>query len=332
MKAPGRRPLLVLTLVVLVVAPAMLPPAAPGQPAGPVRRVGLLGPDEEPRFSEIREGLRQGLREAGYPDGAVVLLEARGRRGDESSVRRRVEELARQQAEAVLVIGSAFARIARRAAPDLPIVFITPGDPVAAGLAASLTTPGSRMTAITVEYPELSAKRLELLRELAPRARRVLTLYDPRDESPRQAVAAARTAAGPLGLALVEREVRSGDELRRALEGLAGVDALLGIPGGLTAAHYAAMIRATHDRRILTVFPAGTASAAAAVLTYGAGEAGVARQAARTLAKILAGADAGQLPVERPVRISLILNLRSARMLGLTIPPTLLLRADQVVE
>ena len=188
------------------------------------------------------------------------------------------------------------------------------------------------MTAMTFEYPELSGKRLELLRELAPRVRRVLALYDPRDASPRQGVAAARAAATALGIHLVEREVRNAGEISRGLKALDEADALLGIPGGVTSDHYETMSGAAYSKRRLSIFHTRTRSTRDALLTYGVSDVDIARQAARVLDRILKGANAGDLPVERPTRLILAINLKTARALGLTVPPSLLQRADQVIE
>ena len=222
--------------------------------------------------------------------------------------------------------------MARQVSSELPIVFITPGDPVAAGLAASLARPGDNMTGMTFEFPELSAKRLELLNALAPRARKVLVLYDPRDASPRQGLAAAREAAPKLAMVLVEREVRSEAELARGLDSLDEVDALLGIPGGVTSAHYPTMIRAANAKRLPTFFHSRTTSTADALASYGAADTNIAREAARLVDKILKGEKAGDLPVERPTKFELVINLRTAKALGLEVPPTLLARADEVIE
>jgi putative ABC transport system substrate-binding protein len=233
----------------------------------------------------------------------------------------------------LFVIGSAVARLAREIAPpQLPIVFITPGDPVAAGLAASFARPGRNMTALTFEYPELSGKRLELLREAAPRAVRVLVPYDSRDASPRQGMAAARAAAAALGFTLVERDVKNAEEITRALKGLDEADALLAIPGGVTSGHHEQMIEAANARRLPTVFYTRTQSTQHALLTYGASDVDVAQQAARTVDKVLKGANAGDLPLERPTKLTLGINVRTARALGLTMPRSLLLRADRVIE
>lgn len=128
-------------------------------------RIGVLGPDE-PRFNDIVMGLRQGLRDQGYPEEAVRILEARVRRGDRPAARAMVERLVEQRVDVLLAVGSVLARAVRQVSGDVPVVFLTPGDPVAAGLVASLAQPGHGMTGMTLEYPELSAKRLELLREM----------------------------------------------------------------------------------------------------------------------------------------------------------------------
>ncbi len=295
-------------------------------------RIGLLGPDEQPRFSEIASGLRQGLRQQGYAESTVDIVEARIPRGDDASAGTCVATLAGQRVAVLFVIGSNLARIARTAAPGLPIVFITPGDPVAAGLVKSHARPGGNMTALTFEYPELSAKRLELLRELSPSARTVLVLYDPRDASPRQGVAAARAAARALAFTLLEVQVRNAQEITAGLKRLDDTDALLGIPGGITSAHYQTMIDAANSRRRPSILFTHSESTRDALLTYGASDVEIARQAARAVVKIFKGADAGDLAVERPARLTLVINVRTAKALGITIPPALLLRADRIVE
>jgi putative ABC transport system substrate-binding protein len=320
------------SIVTAVVALAVLavPMASEGQMH--TTRVGLLGPAEEPRFSEIGRGLRQGLREQGHGDQAIEILERRVRRGDSAGAEAAVRELAAQRALVILAVGSTLAEIARRAASAMPVVFVTPGDPVAAGLLASLARPGRNMTAVTFEYPELSGKRLELLTEVLPRARRVLVLYDPRDVSPRQSLAAAREAAAKLRITLVEREVRTDVDVARAMTELDEVDGLLAVPGGVTSSHYAAMIRAANVKQRPTVFPAGSDSTRDALMTYGAGDADSAREAARLVDKVLRGANAGDLPVERPTRITLVVNLKTSKALGLAIPPSVLARADEVIR
>jgi putative ABC transport system substrate-binding protein len=234
--------------------------------------------------------------------------------------------------EFAFVIGSELARMVREVSSDLPMLFITPGDPVAAGLVASLARPGGNTTAVTFEYPELSAKRLEIIKTIRPDAERVLALYDPRDGSSRLAMASAREAAPKLGLALIEHEVTSRSEAIQGLDALGRVQAFLAIPGGATSSAYADIVDTATRRGVATVFHGRTENTEGALANYGVSDADVAREAARLVARILRGDKAGDLPVERPTRLALTLNLKTAGALGLTIPPTLLARADEVIE
>ena len=222
-------------------------------------------------------------------------------------------------------------KLVREVAPELPIVYLTPGDPVEQGLAASLARPGGHTTAMTFEYPELAGKRLELLQEMLPQARRVLILYDPRDGSSRQGAAAAREAATKLGLTLVERETHSRDDIARGLEALAEVEAFLVILGGLPTSHYVEIIQAANAKRVPTMFHTRTGSTMEALVSYGASDAEIARQLARHVAKILTGVKAGDLPVERPMQLELVINLKIAQHLGVTIPSDVLMQANKVL-
>jgi putative ABC transport system substrate-binding protein len=297
-----------------------------------IRRIAVLGPSEEPRFSEVVSGLRRGLRDLGYAEASFDVSESKVARGDVTAARNQVVGALQQNAAILFVIGSELARVARDVSTELPIVFITPGDPVAAGIVASLAHPGGNITAMTFEFPELSAKRLELLNALAPKVRRVLVLYDPRDVSPQQGLAAARKAAPQLGMTLVERETRSDADVTRGLEALGNSDAFLAIPGGITSAHYPAIIRAAHAKRVPTFFHSRTRGTADALASYGASDVGIAREAARLVDKILKGENAGSLPVERPTKFEFVINLNTAKALGIAVPPTLLARTDMVIE
>jgi putative ABC transport system substrate-binding protein len=295
-------------------------------------RIGILGPGEEPRFSELAGGLKQGLRDRGYTDQTTEILEGRVARGDQAGARAAVQEFIHRDVKAIFVIGSELARLARGVSAELPILFITPGDPVASGLVSSLARPGGNMTGMTFEYPELTGKRIELLKEIAPRAQRIFILYDPRDASPMQGVAVAREVAPALGVKLVEREARSREEITRALEALSRADTLLAIPGGFPSGHYEEMIRAANTKRLPSMFHARTGSTAEALASYGTNDADIARQAARLLDKIVKGEKAGDIPVERPTKLEFIMNLRTARAIGVTIPPNVLVRADRVIR
>ena len=228
--------LLSIFLMLLSVSPAL------GQVSG--ARIGVLGAPEEPRFSELVAGLKHGLRDLGYSEQAIEIVEGRVSREDRANQRAVVERMVQQRIRVFFAIGSRLVTLIRQVSADLPIVFITPGDPVASGLVASLARPGSNTTGMTFEYPELSGKRLELLKEVAPRVRRVLVMYDPRDDSPKQGVEAALEPAPKLGITLVLRETRTSQEIAQALKALSDVDAFLAIPGGQPTAHYKEIIQA----------------------------------------------------------------------------------------
>jgi putative tryptophan/tyrosine transport system substrate-binding protein len=199
-------------------------------------------------------------------------------------------------------------------------------------LVSSLARPGGNTTAMTFEYPELSGKRLDLLKEIVPKAHRVLAIYDPRDPSPRQGMTAARQAAPTLGLTLIEREARSREEMMRALEALQEADAYLSIPGGFPTGHYDEITRSTIAKRRPGIFHARTGNTMDALVSYGASDIQTAHDAARLIDKILKGAKAGELPVERPTKLELVINLKTAKQIGLTIPPNVLARADKVIK
>jgi len=295
-------------------------------------RIGILGPDEEPRFSEILGSLKQGLAAHGYSGPAVEILEGRVARGDKAGARAAVEGLIQRGAKVLFVIGSELARTARQVSPEIAIVFVTPGDPVASGLVSSLAHPGGNMTAMTFEFPELAGKRLELLKEMVPRAKRVLIIFDPRDASPMQGVAVIREAAPILGVTLLEREVRSQEDVTKALGALGRAQAFLAIPGGFPTSHYEEMIRTANAKRVPTMFHARTGSTLDALASYGTNDASIARQAARLVDKILKGSKAGEIPVERPMKLEFVINLKTAKQIGLTVPPNVLVRADKVIR
>ncbi len=300
--------------------------------SGKALRIAVIGAPEESRFSEIVAGLTKGLAELGYTPPSLVVQETKIARAEEKTVKAVVEGLLRQRTQILFLIGSRFLKPVREASREAPVIFITPGDPVAAGLVASLARPGRNTTAMTFEYPELSGKRLELLKEIAPQVRRVLALYDSRDPSPRQGIEAARLAAPNLGLSLVEREARATDEFRRGIKALDEADAYLSIPGGFPTGSYVEITRLTNAKRLPAIFHARMGSTADALASYGASDAQVAHDAARLVDKIAKGANAGDLPVERPTKLELVINLKTAKQIGLTIPPNVLARADRVIR
>ena len=294
--------------------------------------VAVIGAPEEPRFSDMVSGLKKGLDELGYGPPSLVIHQTKIARAEEKNAKSLIETLLQRKPQVLFLIGSRLLKPVREVSNQVPVVFITPGDPVMAGLVASLARPAGNSTAMTFEYPELSGKRLQLLKEITPKIRRVLAIYDPSDPSPKQGMMAAREAAPGIGVSLVEREARSREELLRALKTVEESDAYLSIPGGFPSSSYDEIIRSTNSNRIPAIFHARMTSTMQALATYGASDMQVAHDAARLIDKILRGTNAGELPVERPTNLELSINLKTAKEIGLTIPPNVLARADKVIR
>jgi putative ABC transport system substrate-binding protein len=311
----------------LTLGTLQVPLAADAQQAGKIYHIGYLT-----AAGGVEQSFRDAMRQLGYLEGQSIVIEGRFAEWKLERLPDLAAELVGLKVDVIVTITTPAAQAAKNATATIPIVMAGSADPVKLGLVASLAHPGGNTTAMTFEYPELAGKRLELLKELAPGMRRVLVLYDPRDASPRQGVTAAREAAPKLGFTLVERETRSLEEIRRALDALGEADALLAIPGGLPSGHSEEMIRAANKRKRPTMFHARTKTTTEALASYGASDVAIARQAARLIDKILKGAKAGDLPVERPTKLDLVINLKIANALGLTIPQSVLIRADEVIQ
>lgn len=292
--------------------------------------VGFVAPDEEPRYTSLLAGFRQGLQASGGEAGQALVLEHRIRRGDASAAGRAALALESAGARVAFVVGTELTRVVRAVANDLPVVFITPGDPVRAGVAASLARPGNNLTGLTFEYPSLSAKRIALLKEMIPSARTIGVVYDARDMSPQQGYAAVAEVARPLGLKLVPIDAR-GLAAGAALPA-ERLDGLLLIPGGAIDVAIAPALKLAAAQRIALVGWTRSEATRDATLTYGASEVEIAGNAARLVARILGGARAGSIAIEQPTKLELVINVRVAREHGLAIPDALLVRADTVIR
>jgi putative ABC transport system substrate-binding protein len=321
-------------IAALALACAVLVFASPAkaQQAGKIPTIGLLGPPEEPRYFEIKNGLIQGLQGQGFAKGSYQILEEKVPRGDKNEGQAAVRRLLRKKVNLIFSIGSRFARLARGISQNFQMVYITPGDPVKHKLAKTLAHPGGNTTAMTFEHPELAGKRLELLKEIRPGLRKILILFDPRDGSPRRGAKAARKAAQKMNLILIEREIRNVEDISNGLMALDEVDAYLVIPGGLPTGHYEGIIQAAILKRVPTMFHARTGSTMESLASYGTSDKDIAKQMARQVAAILRGTKAGDLPVERPRNVELTINLKTANKIGITIPPEILLQATKVIR
>jgi putative tryptophan/tyrosine transport system substrate-binding protein len=322
-----------LSVVVLLVVAVSLATAAQ---VGKVPRIGVLLPGSpEPEYERRLEAFRQGLRELGYTDTQNILLEYRWAHAQYEHMADLVAELLRLQVD-VLVIDSTRAGLAaKRATSTLPIVMAVVADPVGTGLVESLARPGGNITGMSLMYPELSAKRLELLKDMVPTAARVAVLWNP-DTPPAQLQWRELEVAAPkLHVQLQAVEVRRTTDFERACATVADwrADALLVIDDPtLLPAHQTEIVDCAARHRLPTITGLRSLVDAGGLMSYGASFPDMFRRAATFVVKILGGAKPSDLPVEQPTKFDLVINLKTAKALGITIPPHLLALADEVIQ
>jgi putative tryptophan/tyrosine transport system substrate-binding protein len=305
------------------------PLAAEGQQAGKVYRVGLLTDSVQ-----AVENLREGLRELGYREGQSFLIEQRKTEGRFERLPAAVESLVRLPVDVIVAGGSESVRAARSATQTIPVVFTNVGDPIEQGFVASYAKPGGNITGVANMVAELTGKWLELLKEVRPSLTRVAVLWNPPQPAHQGLLRALESAAARLRLDAHRVSVRTSEELEAAFATIRGERV-----GGLTMLgsllHFRSLRRIAafaHETRLPAVAWTNTFPEAGGLMSYGVAEGHSYRRAATYVDKILKGAKPADLPVEQPTKFELVINLKTAKALGLTIPPSLLLRADQVIE
>jgi putative tryptophan/tyrosine transport system substrate-binding protein len=311
-------------------AAVALPTVARAQTSG-VKRVGVIY--QGGLYEASIEGLREGLRAAGLEEGRNIALLLRNARGDVAAAEAAAGALERdEKADVIVANGTSTARAAMRATAEVPIVFAAETDPVAAGLVDSIANPGGRLTGFYFLTVDLTAKRIEILREILPKLRRILTFYDPRTPGGAKSFAAAREAAGKLDIEVVAQQVTSPEQLRDRLRTLTAADAeaFFFVADFLVINHTALVIEAENALRLPTMATELGAVRTGALASYGPDFREYGRRPAGYLARILAGSLPRDLPVE-PIN-ALAINLKTAKAIGLDIPPLLLTRADEVIE
>lgn len=311
----------------LLVAPL----AADGQQAGKVWRIGLfhVGLDHVP---PQLDGLREGLRALGYEEGKNVRLDWQNV-PNENAAREMARAFVRERVDLIVAFENYTARAAKAATSEIPIVFVAVGDPVAQELVGSLAHPGGNLTGFT-GAAELVGKQLEVFKEVDPRLRRVLVLSDPGDPMTPPRLRELRQAAASLKLSLREREVTGRADVERVFAGLkiGDVDGVFVASSSLQTEFTSLVLRLASAKRLPVRAHRREWVERGALFSYGPNFRELGRDAARHIARILQGARPADLPVERPTKFELVINAKTAKALGLAIPPPLLGRADQVIE
>ena len=310
-------------------AAAAWPFAAMGQGQGrrtPV--IGFLRAGEPPK--EFIESFQHGLREQGYVAGQNVTIEFRI--GSTEQLPQLAEDLVRSNADVILASASSAAVAAKRATTSIPIVMAAVYHPVEVGVVSSLERPGGNVTGTAVTAGDMAGKRLQLLRDLVPTMQRVAMLSHEGHASNPVQLEAVETAARSLGVQLEVATVRSEDDFAPVLASLRGVDGLLHADTPLFNSNRQRFLKAVADARLAAIHPLRGYPDEGGLISYGADVPDLFRRAGTYVAKILKGASPADLPVEQPTRFELVINLKTARALGLTVPPALLVRAEELIE
>jgi ABC-type uncharacterized transport system substrate-binding protein len=308
------------------------PLVAEAQPAARVPRIGVLG--SQALGAGPDDAFRDGLRQVGYVEGRNIAIEWRGAQASAHRFPELAADLVRLKVEVIVAANNSAVAAAQKATASIPIVMIIATDPVRLGFVTSLARPSGNITGLTIQTPELAGKRLALLKEAVPELTRVAVLWDPTEPGRRDLVKEAEVAAPRLGLRLQAFEVRSDREIARVFAAMTRerVGAVLVYGSSMLAVHRATIGELAAKSRLPTMAVTREWIDAGFIMSYGTNLNDMYRRAPYFVDKILRGAKPADLPVEQPTKFEFVLNLKAAKALGLTIPPSLLQRADQVIE
>jgi len=310
------------------------PGLARTQPANKVLRLGLLSGGSVESQRTYLGCFQNALREYGWIEGQNMVIEYRWSGGVVDRLPRQAEELIASKSDLFVATSTPGAQAMKRVAGKTPIVFVAVSDPVASGIVSSLSHPGENITGVSNFLPATSGKLLELLRVLIPNASRIAVLGNPSNAGKAIEFRELEAAGHALGLSTVAFEVRKAEDLDGALSAItrASPDALVTLLDGVTMAGRDRIARAASDVRLPTMFQVREFVEVGGLLSYGLNYCDHYRRAGYYVDRILKGARPGDLPVEQPTKFELVINMRTARALGVTIPQSLLLRADDVIR
>jgi putative ABC transport system substrate-binding protein len=309
------------------------PLAAPAQQSGKLHRIGFLGSATAAGSAKAVESLRAGLREFGYVEGTNIAIEFRWAEGNYDRLPNLVAELIATNVDVLITRGTPGTRVAKQATTIIPIVMAISGDAIATGLVSSLARPEANLTGSTFFLPQLNAKRLELLKEACPHISRPAALSNPDNPVSRPIIPAMQAAAAPLSLIVEVARAQSPSEFSLAFAAMAKsrVDSVVVTEDGEFAASFRAIATLALANKLASI-GAREYAEAGGLIGYGVNILGLYRRAAYFVDRILKGAKAADLPIEQPTKFELIVNLKTAKTLGLVISETFLVRADGVIE
>jgi putative tryptophan/tyrosine transport system substrate-binding protein len=319
-------------LVILALGLLVVPLTAEAQPVGQVYRIGFLSTD--PPLAHLWEALLDGLRERGYREGQNLVFERRFSEGHAELFPELAAELVRLRVDCIIVPTTPAALAAKHATQTIPIVMTTAINPVGAGLVASLARPGGNLTGLSGLGAALNEKRLELLQEVVPGLTRVAVLWNAANPANATAWHETQAAAHALGLRLHSQEVRGPQDFEGAFARMAQArpEALLVLSDALIGMHRSQIVAFATQQHLPGMFAGRPSVVDGGLMYYGPNPSNNYRRAAYYVDRILKGAKPADLPVEQPMKFELVINLKTAQALGLTIPPSVLFQADEVIR
>jgi putative ABC transport system substrate-binding protein len=298
------------------------------------KKVPLIGFLEGASISESQgiEPFRRGLRQLGYIDGQNMILEIRGMEGKPDRIPGLIAELLRSKVDVIFTPMTDAAQVAKKAAPTIPIVVLM-GDPVGSGLVVSLARPGGNVTGLS-SYAELAGKRLEILKDALPNLNRVAVFWTPRNANNEVQLKETESTALVLGVKIQALEVGGPEAFESAFKSAVRerVGALIALRSPMLVNHRKQFLKLAEDNRLPVMYDDKNFVEPGGLMSYGTDRADLFRRAAYYVDKILKGAKPAELPVEQPMKFELVINLKTAKQIGLTIPPNVLARADKVIK
>ena len=312
----------------------LLPLAAEAQLASKVPRIGFLATNAPAAYPELVEAFRQGLRDLGYVEGQNIAIEYRWAEGRVERFADLAVELVGLKVDLIVATSSPLALAARNATKTIPIVFVTAADPLGQGLVAAIARPGGNVTGFSLLAPEIVASQLQILKEAVPTASRVAVLSNPANSYTALLIKETEAAARSLRVRVQALAVRGTADLDGAFSAITRErpGALFVLFDPVLLGHRMRITEFASKNRLPAMYPHKEYAEAGGLIAYGVDLRDNFRRAATSVDKILKGAKAGDLPVEQPTKFDLVINLKTAKTLGLTVPPSLLQRADQLIE
>ena len=304
------------------------------QQKGKMYRIGFLGNSTAALEANLVGPFREGLRDLGYEEGQNVVIEYRWAEGKYERLPTLIAELIARKVDVIVTAGTPGTQAVKKATTSVPLVMVAVGDPVGTGIVASLNRPGGNITGLTSISPELEGKRLELLREVIPKLSHVAILWNPVNAYHVIEMKEAQSAASTLRMRVLSLAVGTPEELDGAFAAIdrERVGALLVLADRMFLHHRTRIMNFAAQHRLPGVYAYRELVEAGGLMSFGPSYAGMHRRAATYVDKILKGAKSADLPVERPMKFELVVNLKAAKQIGLTIPPNVLARADRVIR